>query len=132
MEPGSAARLYLSVAGALLVVLGIAGFFYNGHFGSGADVVGNDTSVKVLGAFEVNGWHNVLHLVTGALALVAAGYAARAFALGLGAAYVALAVWGFIVGSGDSILSIIPVNTADDFLHLGIGVLGVAAGLARG
>jgi hypothetical protein len=94
-------------------------------------VFGADASVKVLGVFAVNGWDNVLHLVTGALGLVAAGYAARAYALGMGVLYVAIAVWGFVIGSGDSILSIAPVNTADNLLHAAIGVLGLGAALAR-
>jgi hypothetical protein len=78
----------------------------------------------------VNGWHNVVHIVTGGLGLLAAGYAARQYALGLGAVYIAIAVWGFIIGSGESILGFIPVNTEDNFLHLILGVLGVGAGVA--
>ena len=41
-----------------------------------------------------------------------------------------VAAWGFIVGDGESILSIIPVNTEDNILHLLIGLSGLAAGLA--
>ena len=130
MDNASPARLYASVVGAVLVIAGIIGFFYNAHFGSGNDVFGNDTSVKVFGVFAVNGWHNVVHLVTGAVGLLAAGYAARAYALGVGAVYIVIAVWGFIIGSGDSILSIVPVNTADNVFHLLLGVLGIGAGLA--
>ena len=55
---------------------------------------------------------------------------ARAYALGLGIVYVAVAIWGFIIGSGDSILSIVPVNTEDNVLHLLIGIAGVGAYLA--
>ena len=130
MDNASPARLYASVVGAVLVIAGIIGFFYNAHFGSGSDVFGNDTSVKVFGVFAVNGWHNVVHLVTGAVGLLAAGYAARAYALGVGAIYIVIAVWGFIIGSGDSILSIVPVNTADNVFHVLLGVLGIGAGLA--
>jgi hypothetical protein len=130
MDNPSPARLYGLVVGSLLVVVGIAGFFYNAHFGSGNDVFGNDTSVKVLGILAVNGWHNVLHIATGALGLLAAGYYARAYALGLGFVYVVIAVWGFAVGSGDSILSIVPVNTSDNVLHLVLGLAGIGAGLA--
>ena len=36
----------------------------------------------------------------------------------------------FIVGDGGQILSIIPVNTEDDVLHLLLGLAGIAAGLA--
>ena len=130
MDNASPARLYAVVMGAVLTVAGIVGFFYNAHFGSGSDVFGNDTSVKVFGILAVNGWHNVVHLLTGILGLLAAGYAARAYAFGLGAVYIVVAVWGFIIGSGDSILTIVPVNTADNFLHLAIGILGILAGAA--
>jgi hypothetical protein len=44
--------------------------------------------------------------------------------------YIVIAAWGFIVGDGDQILSIIPVNTEDNVLHLLIGVAGIGAGLA--
>jgi hypothetical protein len=130
MEAASPARLYATVVGATLTIAGIIGFFYNGHFGSGADVFGGDTSVKVFGILAVNGWHNVVHLATGILGLVAAGRFARTYALALGLAYVVVAIWGFLIGSGDAILSIVPVNTEDNFLHLIIGVVGLAAGLA--
>jgi hypothetical protein len=130
MDNASPARLYALVVGTVLVAAGIIGFFYNAHFGSGNDVFGNDSSVKVFGILAVNGWHNVVHIATGALGLLAAGYAARAYAYGLGVVYIAIAIWGFIIGSGDSILTIVPVNTADNFLHLILGVLGVLAGAA--
>jgi uncharacterized protein DUF4383 len=130
MDNSSPARLYASVVGAVLVAAGIIGFFYNAHFGSGNDVFGDDTSVKVFGILAVNGWHNVVHLLTGALGLLAINYAARTYALGLGAVYLVVAIWGFIIGSGDSILSIVPVNSADNVLHLILGVLGLAAGFA--
>jgi hypothetical protein len=130
MENASPARLYAVVAGAVLVIAGIIGFFYNGHFGSGSDVFGHDTSVEVFGVFAVNGWDNILHLATGALGLLAAGHAARAYALGLGFVYVVVAVWGFVIGGGDSILAIAPVNAADNVLHLIVGVLGILAGIA--
>ena len=84
----------------------------------------------MFGILDVNGWHNVFHIVTGGLGLLVAGYAARQYALGLGAIYIAIAIWGFIIGDGHSILSVIPVNTEDNFLHVILGVLGVAAGLA--
>ena len=119
------ARLYATVVGAVLVIAGIIGFFYNSTFTSN-EHIHND----VFGILSVNGWHNVVHLVTGALGLLAARYAARTYALGLGAVYIVVAIWGIIVGSGHSILSIVPVNAADDVLHAAIGLAGIAAGLA--
>ena len=123
----SPAQLYALIFGAVLTVAGIIGFFYNSEFTS-------DKSVRdaVLGILDVNGWHNVVHIATGVLGLAAAAsYAsARGYALGLGAVYIVVAIWGFIIGDGDSILSIIPVNTEDNILHLLIGVSGIAAGMA--
>jgi hypothetical protein len=43
---------------------------------------------------------------------------------------VAIAIAGFIAGDGSNLLSIIPVNTEDNFLHLLIGIAGLGAGLA--
>ncbi len=130
MDASSPAKLYATVVGAVLTIIGIIGFFYNGHFGSGSDVFGADSSVKVFGILAVNGWHDVVHLATGLLGLVAAGYAARTYALGLGLAYLVVAIWGFIIGSGEAILNIIPVNAEDNVLHLLIGLAGLAAGAA--
>ena len=124
MSDNSPARLYAVVIGAVLVLAGIIGFFYNSTFTS-------DKSVHddVFGILSVNGWHNVVHLATGLLGLVMARSltTARQYALLLGVVYIAVAIWGFIIGSGDSILSIVPVNTEDNILHLLIGAAGLGA-----
>jgi Domain of unknown function (DUF4383) len=124
MEGASPARLYATLVGGVLVVAGIIGFFYSASFGSPGNVD------DVFGILAVNAWHNIVHILTGALGLLAAGYYARQYALWLGIVYIAIAIWGFIVGSGDSILGFIPVNTEDNFLHLILGVLGVGAAMA--
>jgi hypothetical protein len=124
MEGASPARLYATLVGGTLVIAGIIGFFYSSSFGEPGAVD------DVFGILAVNGWHNVVHIVTGGLGLIAAGYAARQYALGLGVVYLAIAIWGFIIGDGHSILSFFPVNTEDNFLHLILGVLGIAAGLS--
>jgi hypothetical protein len=124
MEASSPAKLYATVVGTVLTIAGIVGFFYSASFGSPGEVD------KVLGIFDVNGWHNVVHLVTGLLGLVAVGYAAREYALGLGVVYLVVAIWGFVIGSGESILGVVPVNSDDNVLHLILGVAGLAAGLA--
>ena len=128
METMTPARLYALLFGVVLVAAGIIGFFYEAEFTDNEAVRDG-----VFGILDVNGWHNVVHIATGALGLLAFGagaYAARTYALGLGAVYIVVAIWGFIVGDGDSILSIIPVNTEDNVLHLVIGIVGLAAGAA--
>lgn len=124
MDAPSPARLYATALGAALVVAGIVGFFYSASFGSPGEVD------EALGIFAVNGWANVLHILTGALGLLMAGYASRQYALGLGALYLAVALWGFAIGSGGSMLGVLPVNTADNILHLALGALGVGAALS--
>ncbi|MFN2616351.1 MAG: DUF4383 domain-containing protein [Thermoleophilaceae bacterium] len=126
MQNRSPAQLYALIFGVVLVVAGIIGFFYSSDFGSPGKVDG------VLGILDVNAWHNIVHIATGLLGLAAAGsyLYSRNYAFGLGAVYVVIAIWGFIIGDGDSILGFIPVNTEDNFLHLLIGVAGIGAGAA--
>lgn len=124
MDAPSPARLYAALVGAMLVIAGIVGFFYSASFGSPGEVD------DVFGIFAVNGWDNVLHILTGVLGLLVAGYASRQYSLLMGAFYVAVAFWGFALGSGEAILDFLPVNTADNLLHLILGGLGVAAAMA--
>jgi hypothetical protein len=121
MDAPSPARLYATLVGATLVVTGIVGFFYSASFGSPGEVE------EMLGAFSVNGWDNVLHVLTGTIGLVAADYASRRYALWLGGFYVVLGFWGFALGSGEAILGFLPVNTGDNLLHLALGALGILA-----
>src|SRR5688572_17370822 len=99
-DRSSPSMLYAGVAGAILVLAGIIGFFYNATFTS-------DESVRdaMFGVFDVNGWHNVLHILTGVLGLLAfsaGAHAARTYAMAVGIVYLAVAAAGFMVGSGDS------------------------------
>jgi len=128
MDERSPAEVYTLAIGVTLVAIGVAGFFYIASFSSG-DGAERDA---VLGLFDVNGWHNVLHILTGATGLLLAGSygGARAYALGAGALYLLLAVLGFIAGDGDEIFNLIPVSTEDNFLHLLIGIAGLGAGVA--
>jgi Domain of unknown function (DUF4383) len=127
MQRRSPAQVYALLIGGVLVVAGIVGFFYNGTFTSNEHV-----RDAVLGILDVNGWHNVLHIASGLLGLATAAsyFYARAYAFGLGVVYLAIAVWGFILGDNSSILSVIPINTEDSVLHLLIGVAGISAGAA--
>ena len=115
------ARLFALVVGAVLIAAGVIGFFYESAFTS--DETRRDA---VFGILDVNGWHNAVHIVTGLVALALARTHAREFALGFGVVYLVVAVWGFIVGDGDSILSIVPVNTEDNVLHAILAVAGFA------
>ena len=72
-EHSSPARLYCTLVGAVLVIAGIIGFFYSAGFDTGAAGVAKDTD-EVFGILAVNGWHNIVHILLGVLALAVAGY----------------------------------------------------------
>ena len=128
MNERSPAQLYALVIGLTLVVFGIAGFFYTASFSTG-DGTERDA---VLGILDVNGWHNLVHIASGAigLAVVASYGGSRTYALGLGAVYLLITLLGFIAGDGEELFNLIPVNTEDNVLHLLIGVAGLGAGVA--
>jgi hypothetical protein len=130
MDWTNPARLYALAFGAVLVLAGLVGFLYNGSFAVGDDVPRD----AVLGILDVNAWHNIVHIATGALGLVAASsaVASRIYAFGLGAVYILVALWGLILGDGGVILGLVPINTEDNVLHVVIGVVGIAAGVAAG
>src|SRR3954464_1043709 len=119
------AQLYALLFGVVLLLVGILGFIADSSFGTGSNVNGSDFII-----FEVNGWHNIVHILSGllGLALWRRRDTARAYALGFGAVYLVVTIWGFI--TGDQVLWLIPVDTADNILHLLIAATGLAAGLA--
>jgi hypothetical protein len=127
MQDKTLAQVYAMALGGVLVLVGIVGFFVEPSFG-----VGDSAQRGTLILFDINGWHNVVHLLSGIVGLAMAGTAARArlFSIGYGVVYVVVTILGFIVGDGGLLLSIIPINTADNLLHLVIAVTGIAVGLA--
>lgn len=119
------AQLYALVFGVALAAAGILGFISDSDFGHlGSGVQGKDFIL-----FEVNGWHNVVHVVSGltALAVATSARGARRFAVVFGVLYGAVTAWGF--AAGDNVAGLIPVNTADNFLHLAIAALGLLAAM---
>ena len=119
------AQLFATVVGATLVLVGILGFIANSAFDTGSGVDGDNLII-----FEVNGWHNLVHIASGlvGLALWRSVAGGRNFALGFGLVYGTVTLWGFI--DGNDVLGLIPINAADNVLHLSISALGIAAGLA--
>jgi hypothetical protein len=117
------AQAYCLLAGLVLVLIGALGFIANGDFGSATDGRG-----EFLG-FDVNGWHNVVHIVSGLFLLAVRGEAprARAGALAFGVLYAIVAVWGFI--TGDGVLGIVAIDQADNWLHVALAALALAAAL---
>jgi hypothetical protein len=117
-------------AGIVFVVVGILGFVpgVTTHAGD-LSFAGHESGAKLLGIFQVSVLHNLVHLVFGIVGLVLAKTAegARTYLLGGGVVYLALWVLG-VVGGGDWI----PANTADNWLHFGLGIGLIALGYVSG
>jgi hypothetical protein len=122
------AQSFCLLIGAALIAGGVLGFVFGGTgFDAGADVQGDDFLV-----FEVNGWHNIVHIASGAflMAVSIRAAAAAAGALIFGIVYAAVAVWGFV--DGDDVVDLLATDTADNWLHVGLGAAGVLVGLVAG
>jgi len=116
------------VGGLTLIAVGVLGFIFGGSdFGTGSNVSGQEFIV-----FEVNGWHNIVHLATGAFLLLMAAKAKSAITalLVFGVVYVAVVVWGFI--DGNDIANIVAVNTADNWLHVALAAGALVVAIAAG
>ena len=119
-----------ALAGVVFIVVGILGFVpgVTTHYGD-LSFAGHGSGAKLLGIFQVSVLHNLVHLLFGVVGLVLAKTAegARTYLLGGGVVYLALWVLG-VVGGGDWI----PANTADNWLHLGLGIGLIALGYVSG
>jgi hypothetical protein len=119
------AQLYALAVGVVLVIAGVIGFFYSAAFGTPGQIS------PVFGILDVNGWHNVVHLALGGVLLAVAGNPglARPVCLAFGAVYIVVFILGLVM---NPIFGILPVNAADDVLHLLLGLAAIGAALASG
>ena len=127
------AQLFCFALGLALIAAGALGFTVNSTFDEASlafDFEGDPVSGDLFLGLEVNGWHNVVHIASGAF-LVLGGLSrdrAPGVLIAFGVLYAAVTVIGFI--DERNILGILPVNTADNFLHAAFAVLGLAIGAA--
>jgi Domain of unknown function (DUF4383) len=119
------AKAICKVLGVVFLVIGLLGF----------------VSPNLLG-MHLSGIHNIIHLISAALALyfgfAASPGAARAFSLVFGAIYLSLGALGFIAtGAVSELLQAhhapggMRSLAADNIVHLLLGAIFMIAGLAR-
>jgi hypothetical protein len=127
----SPVQIGAGVVGATFLLVGIAGFIpgLTSHF-SDLTFAGRDSHAELLGTFQVSVLHNIVHLLFGVLGLMAMRTmsASRIYLIVGGLVYLALTLYGAVIDLADK-ANFVPVNTADNWLHLALGVGMIALGL---
>jgi hypothetical protein len=84
---------------------------------------GNDSPSELLSIFQVSILHNIVHLLFGiaGVALSRTTASAQSYLLWSGVIYVVLFVYGLVIGACDDV-NFVPMNNADDLLHLALAV----------
>ena len=120
----SSARTFALIVGAVFLLVGVLGFI-PGITTNYDDMTfaSHDGGTALLGIFQVNILHNVVHLLFGVLGLVAAKAAgpARTYLIAGGATYLVVWLYGILIEK-DGAANIININGADNALHLFLGL----------
>jgi uncharacterized protein DUF4383 len=122
------------LVGAVFLLVGILGFIP----GITTDYdqmtfAGHESGAMLLGIFLVSILHNIVHVLFGVagLAMGRAPDSARNFLIGGGVIYLVLWLYGLLTKNGSS-ANFVPLNTADDWLHLVLGIAMIALGVVLG
>jgi hypothetical protein len=120
--------------GAVFVLVGVLGFIpgITTHYDQ-LTWAGHDSDAALLGLFNVSVLHNLVHLLFGVagLALARTFNGARSYLIGGGVIYLLLFLYGLVIDR-DSSANFVPVNNADNWLHLGLAVAMIALGVSMG
>jgi hypothetical protein len=117
--------------GAVFLLVGVLGFIpgITTHYGA-MEFAGHHSGAKLLGVFQVSVLHNIVHLLFGVAGIMMSRRTDSAFTylVGGGAIYLVLWLYGLLIGHGSK-ANFVPVNNADNWLHLLLGAGMVAVGL---
>jgi hypothetical protein len=122
------------VVGGVFLLVGVLGFIpgVTSHYDQ-LTFAGHHSEAALLGIFNVSVLHNIVHLAFGVAGVVLARKfsTARAYLIGGGVIYLALFLYGLVIDH-DSSMNFVPVNNADNWLHLGLAVGMLALGIILG
>jgi hypothetical protein len=128
-------QLAAMVVGVVFLLVGVAGFIpgITTNYDQ-LQFAGHQSGALLLGVFQVSILHNIVHLLFGvaglAMARTAAG--ARNYLIGGGVIYAVLWLYGLVIGD-TAPANFVPMNMADDWLHLvlAVGMIGLGVLLGR-
>jgi len=122
------------LVGIVFLAVGILGFVpgITTHYGD-LSFAGHDSGAKLLGIFQTSILQNIIHLLFGlaGIAMARSWEGARTFLIGGGVIYLVLFVYG-LFAHGNTSANFVPVNSADNVLHVALGVGMLALGFALG
>jgi hypothetical protein len=113
------AKTVVMILGLVFVLIGVLGFFMES---------------PLFGLFEVDNMHNIVHLVSGVIALAMASMgesSAKTYGKIFGVIYALVTVLGFVMGTDDMLLGIMEINANDNYLHLLLAVILLYVGFSR-
>ncbi|WP_410671640.1 DUF4383 domain-containing protein [Amycolatopsis sp. cmx-4-68] len=130
-RPVQVAAVAVSAVFLLVGVLGFVPGITTGY--DQLSFAGHDSMAMLLGVFMVSVLHNIVHLLFGIAGLAAARTArgARLYLIAGGAVYLVLWLYGLVIDHGSD-ANFVPVNTADNWLHLALGLGMIALGVLTG
>ena len=130
----SPVQMISAAVGVVFLLVGVAGFIpgLTTNYDS-LEFAGPDSGALLLGLFQVSILHNIGHLVFGLAGLACARTArgSRLYLIGGGLVYLVLWLYGLAVDPASE-ADFVPLNTADNWLHLGLAAGMIASGLVPG
>ena len=118
------------VVGIVFLLVGILGFVpgITSNYDQ-MQFAGHNSTAMLLGLFQVSVLHNIVHLLFGVVGVACARSfsGARNFLIWGGVIYLILWIYGLVVGH-DSAANFVPLNNADNWLHLLLGIGMIALG----
>lgn len=131
----SPVQLAALVVGLVFLLVGVLGFVpgITTNYDS-LQFAGHHSDALLLGLFQVSILHNIVHLLFGVAGILLARTrnGARTYLIGGGIVYLLLWLYGMVINP-ESSANFVPLNTADNWLHLflGIGMIALGYVLAR-